>query len=124
MLNIRLQMSSQGACLRSPGRSWCLSAPGGSDGSSASDRCRVNFTLLPENDVRDKISREFSGEAGQYDVAAPRNFEIPIYARSRWIAPLDSYLAADPVFDQQDVLQPMTQSLSGDDVTLVAICRP
>ena len=29
----------------------------------------VNFTVLPENDVRDKISQEFSSQAGQYDVA-------------------------------------------------------
>ncbi len=29
----------------------------------------VNYTVLPENDVRDKISQEFSNQAGQYDVA-------------------------------------------------------
>jgi sorbitol/mannitol transport system substrate-binding protein len=75
----------------------------------------VNFTVLPENDVRDKISQEFSSQAGQYDVASLSNFEIPIYARSRWIAPLDPYIAADPAFDQKDILAPMTTSLSGDD---------
>jgi sorbitol/mannitol transport system substrate-binding protein len=75
----------------------------------------VNFTVLPENDVRDKISQEFSSQAGQYDVATLSNFEIPIYARSRWIAPLDDYVAADPTFDQRDILAPMTASLSGDD---------
>jgi polyol transport system substrate-binding protein len=75
----------------------------------------VNFTVLPENDVRDKISQEFSSQAGQYDVATLSNFEIPIYARSEWIAPLDDYVAADPDFDQDDVLAPLTASLSGDD---------
>jgi sorbitol/mannitol transport system substrate-binding protein len=75
----------------------------------------VNFTVLPENDVRDKISQEFSSQAGQYDVATLSNFEIPIYARSEWIAPLDDYVAADPEFDQPDVLGPLTESLSGDD---------
>ena len=40
----------------------------------------VNYTVLPENDVRDKISQEFSSQAGQYDVASLSNFEIPIYA--------------------------------------------
>jgi sorbitol/mannitol transport system substrate-binding protein len=76
---------------------------------------RVNFTVLPENDVRDKISQEFSSQAGQYDVASLSNFEIPIYARSRWIAPLDPYVAADSGFNQQDVLKPMTLSLTADD---------
>ncbi|MGY1661952.1 ABC transporter substrate-binding protein [Geodermatophilus sp. SYSU D00705] len=75
----------------------------------------VNYTVLPENDVRDKISQEFSSQAGQYDVATLSNFEIPIYARSGWVAPLDDYIAADAEFDQADVLGPMTQSLSGDD---------
>ena len=35
--------------------------------------------------------------------------------RSEWIAPLDDYVAADAEFDQDDVLAPMTASLSGDD---------
>ena len=49
---------------------------------------KVNFTVLPENDVRDKISQEFSSQAGQYDVASLSNYEIPIYAKNagspRW----------------------------------------
>src|SRR3954465_4393962 len=85
------------------------------DNFTAETGINVNFTVLPENDVRDKISQEFSSQAGQYDVATLSNFEIPIYARSGWIAPLDDYVAADPEFDQPDVLGPMTQSLSGDD---------
>ena len=76
---------------------------------------KVNFTVLPENDVRDKISQEFSSQAGQYDVATVSNFEIPIYARSRWIAPLDDFLEKDSAFDQDDILAPMVKSLSGDD---------
>lgn len=75
---------------------------------------RVNFTVLPENDVRDKISQEFSSQAGQYDVASLSNFEIPIYAKAKWIAPLDSYLAADTEFDQADILKSMTTSLSSE----------
>src|SRR5215213_1220503 len=75
---------------------------------------KVNFTVLPENDVRDKISQEFSSQAGQYDVATVSNFEIPIYAKSKWIAPLDDYAAADAAFNQDDILPPMAESLSAD----------
>jgi sorbitol/mannitol transport system substrate-binding protein len=75
----------------------------------------VNYTVLPENDVRDKISQEFSSQAGQYDVASLSNFEIPIYAKSKWIAPLDDYVKADTQFDQGDILKPMTLSLTADD---------
>src|SRR5207244_12947146 len=54
----------------------------------------VNFTVLPENDLRDKASQEFTSQAGQYDVATLSNFEIPIYAKSGWVAPLDRFVAA------------------------------
>ncbi len=74
----------------------------------------VNFTVLPENDVRGKISQEFSSQAGQYDVASLSNFEVPIYARAGWIAPLDEYAEQDSEFDQDDILDSMESSLSQD----------
>ncbi|MEG3631254.1 ABC transporter substrate-binding protein [Streptomyces poriticola] len=75
----------------------------------------VNFTVLPENDVRDKISQDFANQAGQYDVATLSNYEIPIYAGNGWLHDLDSYVAGDPAFDQDDVLPSMTQALTGED---------
>ncbi|MEU1082671.1 sugar ABC transporter substrate-binding protein [Streptomyces sp. NPDC005908] len=76
---------------------------------------KVNFTVLPENDVRDKISQDFANQAGQYDVATLSNYEIPIYARNGWLHEMDSYVKKDPGYDEQDVLKPMRQSLTGDD---------
>ncbi|MCZ9352217.1 sugar ABC transporter substrate-binding protein [Streptomyces mutabilis] len=76
---------------------------------------KVNFTVLPENDVRDKISQDFANQAGQYDVATLSNYEIPIYARNDWLHEMNSYVAKDPAYDQQDILEPMRESLTGDD---------
>ncbi|MFJ4623512.1 ABC transporter substrate-binding protein [Streptomyces sp. NPDC088812] len=76
---------------------------------------KVNFTVLPENDVRDKISQDFANQAGQYDVATLSNYEIPIYARNGWLHEMDSYAGEDPDYDEQDVLEPMRESLTGDD---------
>ncbi|MGW0285235.1 ABC transporter substrate-binding protein [Streptomyces sp. NPDC003236] len=76
---------------------------------------RVNFTVLPENDVRDKISQDFANQAGQYDVATLSNYEIPIYARNGWLHDMDGYVARDPSYDERDVLEPMRQSLTADD---------
>jgi sorbitol/mannitol transport system substrate-binding protein len=84
------------------------------DNFTAKTGIKVNFTVLPENDVRDKISQEFSSQAGQYDVASLSNFEIPIYAKAKWISPLDGFIAKDPTFDQADILRPMQVSLSSD----------
>ncbi|MFE8949298.1 ABC transporter substrate-binding protein [Streptomyces sp. NPDC007856] len=76
---------------------------------------KVNFTVLPENDVRDKISQDFANQAGQYDVATLSNYEIPIYARNGWLHEMSSYVAKDPSYDEQDVLAPMRQSLTASD---------
>ncbi|MFH8796258.1 ABC transporter substrate-binding protein [Streptomyces sp. NPDC017941] len=75
----------------------------------------VNFTVLPENDVRDKISQDFANQAGQYDVATLSNYEIPIYAKNGWLHELGSYTREDRAFDQGDILPPMRQSLTGED---------
>ena len=48
-------------------------------------------------------------------MATVSNFEIPIYAKSKWIAPLDDFIAKDPTFDQGDILKPMAASLTADD---------
>ncbi|MFG2124674.1 ABC transporter substrate-binding protein [Streptomyces sp. NPDC048710] len=76
---------------------------------------KVNFTVLPENDVRDKISQDFANQAGQYDVATLSNYEIPIYAKNGWLHPIDSYVKNDAAFDQQDILKPMQQALTASD---------
>jgi sorbitol/mannitol transport system substrate-binding protein len=76
---------------------------------------KVNFTVLPENDVRDKISQDFANQAGQYDVATLSNYEIPIYARNGWLHAMDRYVAKDPSYDEPDILRPMREALTGTD---------
>ncbi|MFJ6567275.1 ABC transporter substrate-binding protein [Streptomyces sp. NPDC091292] len=76
---------------------------------------KVNFSVLPENDVRDKISQDFANQAGQYDVATLSNYEIPIYARNGWLHDMDDYVREDTAYDEKDVLPPMRQSLTGND---------
>jgi sorbitol/mannitol transport system substrate-binding protein len=81
---------------------------------------KVNYTVLPENDVRDKISQEFSSQAGTYDVASISNFEAPIYGKNGWLAPLDDTVAKDKSFQQSDILGPIQEGLKGEDGKLYA----
>ncbi|WP_338074930.1 sugar ABC transporter substrate-binding protein [Kineococcus vitellinus] len=81
---------------------------------------RVNYTVLPENDVRDKIAQEFSSQAGTYDVASISNYETPFYSQLGWILPLDEFFDADPDFDQADILPSMSTALTGDDGRIYA----
>ena len=75
---------------------------------------KVNYTVLPENDMRAKASLEFKNQAGQYDVATLSNFEIPIYAGNDWMADLTPYTKSDTGFNQGDIFPAFTSSLSVD----------
>jgi sorbitol/mannitol transport system substrate-binding protein len=88
---------------------------------------KVNYTVLPENDVRDKISQELSSQAGIYDVSTISNYEVPFYAKAGWLTSLDPYTASaakgwDPnqPFDQNDIFSGMTTSLTAADGHLYA----
>ncbi|GAA0462618.1 sugar ABC transporter substrate-binding protein [Streptomyces olivaceiscleroticus] len=81
---------------------------------------KVNFTVLPENDVRDKLSQDFANQAGQYDVATLSNYETPIYARNGWLRNLDAYAERDKAFDRADLLPSVRESLSGADGKMYA----
>ncbi|MDG9709069.1 ABC transporter substrate-binding protein [Streptomyces sp. DH10] len=80
----------------------------------------VNYTLLPENDVRRTMDREFARQGGHYDVASVSAYEVPIYSERGWLAPLDSYVRADKDFDQADIFPNLVASLTGADGRLYA----
>ncbi len=81
---------------------------------------KVNYTVLPENDVRAKISQEFSSQAGQYDVASISNYEVPTFAKNGWLSPLDDSVAKSTDFNQSDILPAMTKALTAADGKLYA----
>jgi sorbitol/mannitol transport system substrate-binding protein len=75
---------------------------------------KVNYTVLPENEVRAKMGQEFSSQAGQYDVASLSNYEIPTYAKNGWLSSMDKGVVDSKGFDQDDILAPMAESLTYD----------
>lgn len=80
----------------------------------------VNYSLLPENQARAKGAREFASQAGHYDVAIVGSYEVPIYSKNGWLAPLDSYVKADKSFDQEDMFPNLMRSLTGTDGKIYA----
>ncbi|MCT9081818.1 ABC transporter substrate-binding protein [Streptomyces fulvoviolaceus] len=80
----------------------------------------VNYTLLPENQSRAKAAREFASQAGHYDVAIVGSYEVPIYSKNGWLAPLNSYVKADKSFDQDDMFPNLMASLTGTDGKIYA----
>jgi sorbitol/mannitol transport system substrate-binding protein len=91
------------------------------DNFTKSTGIKVNFTILPENELRDKVTQDVATQGGQYDVATIGAYEAPIWAKNGWLHELDSYADKDPNFDKGDLLKPMVQALSGDDGKLYAM---
>jgi len=79
---------------------------------------KVNYTVLPENELRDKVTQDVATGAGQYDVATVGMYEVPIWAKNGWLHELGSYAKADAGFDYDDLLKPMVTGLSGEDGNL------
>ena len=46
---------------------------------------KVNYTVLPENELRDKVTQDVATGAGQYDVATVGAYEVPIWAKNGWL---------------------------------------
>ncbi|MFG2025296.1 ABC transporter substrate-binding protein [Streptomyces sp. NPDC048825] len=82
---------------------------------------KVNFTILPENELRDKVTQDIATQAGQYDVATIGAYEVPIWEENGWLQDLGSYADKDKSFDKDDLLKPMVKSLSGEDGKLYAL---
>ncbi len=78
---------------------------------------KVNFTVKPENDMRNQAAQEFANQSGQFDVATLSNFEIPFYSKNGWLTPLEDIQAYkdDKEFNQADIFPAMTASLKGPD---------
>ena len=77
----------------------------------------VNFTVKPENDMRNQAAQEFANQSDQFDVATLSNFEIPFYSKNGWLTPLEDIQAYkdDKDFNQADIFPSMTASLKGPD---------
>lgn len=82
---------------------------------------KVNFTILPENELRDKVTQDVATGAGQYDVVTVGAYEVPIWAENGWLNSVDEYVEDDDDYDADDLLEPMVASLSGEDDSLYAL---
>ncbi len=81
---------------------------------------KVNYTILPENELRDKVTQDIATKSGQYDVATIGAYEVPIWSENGWLKPLDEYADAGD-YDKDDLIDPIVESLSGTDDKLYAM---
>ena len=81
---------------------------------------KVNFTVLPENELRDKVTQDVASGAGQYDIVTLGMYDVANWGGTGKIKSLDSLVAADSAWDKADVFPSMIKGLSGSDKKLYA----
>jgi sorbitol/mannitol transport system substrate-binding protein len=81
---------------------------------------KVNFTILPENELRDKVQQDIANQAGQYDVATIGAYETTVWEANDWLTDLQPYADKDTAFDVKDIMPAMKGLLSDSKGDLMA----
>ncbi len=69
----------------------------------------VNWVVLEENVLRQRVTTDIATKSGQFDIMTIGNYEVPIWAKQNWLLPL-SNLSSD--YDVNDLLPKIRSSLS------------
>ncbi|UDL89294.1 sugar ABC transporter substrate-binding protein [Mesorhizobium sp. PAMC28654] len=72
---------------------------------------KVNWLVLEENVLRERVTTDIATKAGQFDVLTIGGYETPIWGKNGWLAPLND-LGAD--YDYDDLIAPVRSGLTVD----------
>lgn len=80
---------------------------------------KLNFVVLPENELRQKVTEDVGFGAGKYDIVTIGTYDTPFWAKNKWIVSLEPFLGAlspadAKAFDRDDFLPPIRSALSLD----------
>jgi sorbitol/mannitol transport system substrate-binding protein len=81
------------------------------DFTKANPDIKLNWVTLEENVLRQKVTTDIATKGGQFDVLTIGTYETPIWAKKKWLLPLDK-LGAD--YDVDDLLPAIRSGLSLD----------
>ncbi len=51
----------------------------------------VRFLLLPENDLRQRVTQDVAMRAGSFDTVTIGSYDTPFWGRYQWTVPLDPF---------------------------------
>ena len=71
------------------------------DFTKANPDIKLNWVTLEENVLRQKVTTDIATHGGQFDVLTIGTYEVPIWAKKKWLVTLDK-LGAD--YDVDDLL--------------------
>src|SRR5882672_3794775 len=78
---------------------------------------KVKYVTLPENTLRQKVTSDVATGGGQFDIATVGTYDVPIWAKNKWLVSLQPYFgklssAAAQSYDLNDVLPKVRLGLS------------
>jgi len=59
------------------------------DFTKANPDIKLNWVTLEENVLRQKVTTDIATKGGQFDVLTIGTYETPIWAKKKWLVPLD-----------------------------------
>jgi len=74
----------------------------------------LNLLVLPENQVRDKVTTDISTGAGQFDLVTIGMYEVPLWAKNKWLEELGPTLQQDASYDFDDLIPSVRKGLESD----------
>ncbi|BDP43414.1 maltose ABC transporter substrate-binding protein (plasmid) [Deinococcus aetherius] len=76
----------------------------------------VKWVVLPENELRQKITLDVASGAGSFDVATVGVYEVPIWAKNGWLDPLTPLFQKNPAiassYKLNDILPSVRNALT------------
>src|SRR5579864_181536 len=78
---------------------------------------KVKYVTLPENTLRQKVTSDVATGGGQFDIATVGTYDVPIWAKNKWLVGLQPYFAgmspADAkAYDVNDLISKVKLGLS------------
>lgn len=78
---------------------------------------RVNYVVLPENDLRQMVTADVATGAGRFDIVTVGTYEVPFWAKNKWLVSLEPFFramsAADAAaYHRADLLRPVMTALT------------
>ncbi|TME39981.1 MAG: sugar ABC transporter substrate-binding protein [Chloroflexi bacterium] len=74
----------------------------------------LNLLVLPENQIRDKVTTDISTNAGQFDLVTIGMYEVPLWAKNKWIDEVGTTLQQDANYDFNDLIPSIRAGLESD----------
>jgi sorbitol/mannitol transport system substrate-binding protein len=81
----------------------------GKDFEAAHPKIRLKWVVLEENILRQRVTTDVAIRGGQYDIITIGAYEIPIWAKRQWLAPLDDIGSK---YQQNDLLEPVRAAVT------------